>query len=364
MRWMWALCLALLLCVVPARAVSTDQVLEGQEDALGIEEMEREAEQQGGSAVYGESLDEGLQSLVETGKGEMFGIVRAGVRSATILFVILLLCGLAQTVYDAGGGNEIPVVSLAGALAVTVAAVADMSSLLGLGCTAMERMTAFATVLLPVVAGATAATGAIAGAAARQMAAAGFSSLLMNVIQRVLLPMVYGYVAASVAWAALGNPGLKQMAGWLKWVATSVLVVLMMVFVGYLSMSGVVSGSVDAMSMKVAKFAISGAIPVVGGILSDASETILASAGILRSSVGVFGMVTILGICLVPVLQLLVHYLLYKLVAALAATMGQSRVCGLVEQIGGAFGLIMGMTGACALLLLVTLVSSVSAVTG
>ena len=49
---------------------------------------------------------------------------------------------------------------------------------------------------------------------------------------RVLLPMVYGYVAASVAWAALGNPGLKQMAGWLKWVATSVLVVLMMVFVG------------------------------------------------------------------------------------------------------------------------------------
>ena len=46
-------------------------------------------------------------------------------------------------------------------------------------------------------------------------------------------------------------------------------------------------------------------------------------------------MVTILGLCLVPVLQLLVHYLLYKLVAALAATMGQSRVCGLVEQIGG-----------------------------
>ena len=139
MRWVWALCLALLLCVVPARAVSTDRILEGQEDALGIEEMEREAEQQGGSAVYGESLDEGLQGLVETGKGEMFGIVRAGVRSATILFVILLLCGLAQTVYDAGGGEEIPVVSLAGALAVTVAAVADMSSLLGLGCTAMER---------------------------------------------------------------------------------------------------------------------------------------------------------------------------------------------------------------------------------
>ena len=357
MRWLAMLCVVLVLCTCPARAVSPEEVLESQEDALGIEEVEREAQRQGGSAVYGESLDQGLEGLIETGKGEMFGIVRTGVRSAMILFLILLLCGVVQTVYDAGGGDEIPAVSLAGALAVTVAAVSDMNALLGLGSTAVERMTAFSTVLLPVVAGATAATGAIAGAA-------GFSALLMNLVQRVLVPLVYAYVAASVAWAAVGNPGLRQMAGWLKWVASTILVVVMMVFVGYLSMSGVVSGSVDAMSMKVAKFAISGAIPVVGGILSDASETILASAGILRSSVGVFGMVTILGICLIPVLQLLVHYLLYKLVAALAATMGQSRVCGLVEQIGGAFGLIMGMTGACALLLLVSLVSSVSAVSG
>ena len=364
MRWLAMLCVVMVLCACPARAISADEVLEGQEDALGIEEMEREAEKQGGSAVYGQSLDEGLEGLLETGKGEMFGIVRTGVRSAVILFLILLLCGVAQTVYDSSGGDEIPAVSLAGALAVTVAAVSDMNALLGLGSTAVERMTAFSTVLLPVVAGATAATGAIAGAAARQVAAAGFSALLMNLMQRVLIPLVYGYVAASVAWAAVGNPGLRQMAGWLKWVATTILVVVMMVFVGYLSMSGVVSGSVDAMSMKVTKFAISGAIPVVGGILSDASETILASAGILRSTVGVFGMLTILGICLIPVLQLLVHYLLYKLVAALAASMGQSRVCGLVEQIGGAFGLIMGMTGACALLLLVSLVSSVSAVSG
>lgn len=364
MRWLAMLCVVVVLCTCPALAVSSEQVLKEQEDALGIEEVEREAEKQGGSAVYGQSLDEGLEGLVETGKGELFGIVRAGVRSAVVLFLILLVCGVAQTVYDSGGGDEIPVVSLAGAMAVTVTAVSDMSALLGLGCAAVERMTAFSTVLLPVVAGATAATGAIAGAAARQVAAAAFSSLLMNLVQRVLVPVVYGYVAASVAWAAVGNPGLRQMAGWLKWVASTMLVILMMVFVGYLSMSGVVSGSVDAMSMKVAKFAISGAIPVVGGILSDASETILASAGILRSTVGVFGMVTILGICLVPVLQLLVHYLLYKLVAALASSMGQSRVCGLVEQIGGAFGLIMGMTGACALLLLVSLVSSVSAVSG
>ena len=112
--------------------------------------------------------------------------------------------------------------------------------------------------------------------------------------------------------------------------------------------------------MKAAKFAISGAVPVVGGILSDAAETVLASAGVLRGTVGVFGMVTVLGICLVPLLRLAVHYLAYKLVAALASALGSGPPCALVDRLSSAFGLVLGMMGASCLLLLITLVSCLS----
>ena len=97
--------------------------------------------------------------------------------------------------------------------------------------------------------------------------------------------------------------------------------------------------------------------------MSDAAETILASAGVLKGTVGVFGALTVLGICLIPLLQMAVHYLVYKFVSALASTMGSDKVCSLVDRIGSAFGLLMGMTGACCLLLLIALVSSVSLVT-
>ena len=40
--------------------------------------------------------------------------------------------------------------------------------------------------------------------------------------------------------------------------------------------------------------------------------------------------------------------------------MADGRVAGLIDGIGGAFGLILGMTGASALLLLVSMVASVS----
>ena len=195
------------------------------------------------------------------------------------------------------------------------------------------------------------------------MAAALFSGLLVDLIDRLLVPLVYGYIAASVAYAAVGNEGLKRLAALIKWLATTILTIVLLVFVGYLTVSGIIAGSADAATVKAAKFAISGAVPVVGGILADASESILAAAGVLRSTVGVFGMVVVLAICLLPFLQLAIHYLIYKLTAALSATVGGGRVCGLIDSISGAFGLILGMTGACALLLLVALVSSITVVT-
>ena len=309
--------------------------------------------------MWGGGADGGA-ALVDTGPRVLAGRVRRAVRASGLILLILLFCGLAETVQEGAGGSHSSSVSLAGTLAVTAVAVADVNALLGMGTGAIARMTSFANVLLPTAAALTAATGAVTGAAARQLAAALFSDLLVNLIHGLLVPLLYGYIAASAAQAAVGENRLKRLADLLKWTVTTVLTVVTMAFVGYLTASGVVAGTADAATVKAAKFAISGAIPVVGGILSDAAETVLASAGILKGTVGVFGMVTILGICLIPLLQLAVHYLAYKLTAALASALGDGPVCGLVDRLGGAFGLVLGMTGACCLLLLIALVSCVS----
>ena len=177
------------------------------------------------------------------------------------------------------------------------------------------------------------------------------------------LPLVYAYVASSLAYAALGNEGLKRIGNLLKWIVTSALTGVLLLFVGYLTVSGVIAGSADAAAVKTAKLTISGMVPVVGGILSDAAEAVLAGAGLLKNMVGIFGMLVILFLCIAPFLQLGIHYLTYKVTAALTATVADGRIAGLIDAIGGAFGLILGMTGAGALLLLVSLVVSLSVVT-
>lgn len=98
------------------------------------------------------------------------------------------------------------------------------------------------------------------------------------------------------------------------------------------------------------------------GILADASESVLAGAGALRGTVGAAGLLVVLAICLTPFLRLALQYLLYKGTAALCATVAQPRLAALIDDIGAAFGLVLGMTGAGALVLLVSLVSAVAAV--
>ena len=187
-----------------------------------------------------------------------------------------------------------------------------------------------------------------------------FSDLLIGAIDTLLVPIVYAYVAVCAAHAAVGNEGLKKLASVLKWVVTSLLTAVLLAFVGYLPASGAIAGSADAAAIKTAKMAISRAVPVVGGILADAAETVLVGAGVLRGTVGIVG---VLAICLIPFLQLAFHYLTYKLAAALIGTVSDKRLSDLLDSIGGAFGIVLGMTGACALMLLVSLASAVKAVT-
>ena len=364
MRRRILMCLAVLLLLSGMGAASASDVLAAQSEALDLDALQDAAGGYlpDGALEAGISLDEGLQTILNTGSGQISGVVRKAVRSGVLLLTVVLLCGLAEGLYGGMGVSQTTdVVAIVGALAITAVAVADANSLIGMGREALEQMETFSKILLPTIAAA-AAAGSPSGAVARQLATMLFSDILITLINRLLLPLVYTYIAACVAYAAVGNEGLKRIAGTLKWVVTSILTVVLLVFVGYLTVSGVIAGSTDAVTVKAAKFTMSSLVPVVGGILSDAAETVLAGAGILKNAVGVFGMLAVLCMCVAPFLQLGIHYLTYKVTSALSATVSSGRVAGLIDQIGGAFGLVLGMTGASALLLLISMVSAITAV--
>ena len=325
----------------------------------GLDELWSQAEGYGIDENTG--LDEGLNSLFQDAMAQGKQFLRRSIGVGVQLMAVVLVCGLAEGACVQK--SSMAVTKMAGALAVTALSVSNMEGMIGLGRETIGKMSVFSDVLLPVMAALTAATGHVNGAAVRQGITVLFTRVLIDIIDSLLIPLVYAYVAACSAYAAVGNDGLKKLSVLLKGAVTMILTTVLLCFVGYLTMSGAIAGSADAAAVKATKMAISKTIPVVGGLLADAAESVLVGAGVLRRGVGITGLLVVLAICIGPFLQLGFHYLSYKLAATLTGTVADPRLSGLLDNIGGAFGLVLGMTGASALLLLFSTVSAVSAVT-
>ena len=105
---------------------------------------------------------------------------------------------------------------------------------------------------------------------------------------------------------------LKKLCGFVKWLSVWILKMILYVFTGYIGITGVVSGPTDAAALKAAKLTISGFVPIVGGILSDASEAVLVSAGVVKNAAGIYGILAIGAVCLGPFLKIGLHYLMLK----------------------------------------------------
>lgn len=361
-----AACFLLVCLLLTGSCLAID--LQGEQaqalDTKGVEAAlpEEAAEILGDMSVTDALQPEGaLQRLGAAAREKLQSFVQRGLKSAGAMLCVIILCAVAETLT---GDSTQRYVELGGALAVAAIAVGDVHNFIGLGTQTLHSLSDFSKALLPSLAAAATASGAMTSGAAKYAATALFLDVLVTAASRVIMPVIYAYMAATVAKATIGDAALTGVAGLLKWLAGSLITVLMLAFTCYLSLTGVISGTADAAATRLAKTAISTALPVVGSIVSDAAGTVVAGASILRNAIGVFGLLAVLGMCLSPFLTLSVQYLLYKAAAGVADLVSGKRISNLIGGIGTAFGMVLGLVGAGALMLFFSVISSVRAVTG
>lgn len=311
-----------------------------------------------------ETLWQGLGDLWHSACAYVRTALETQASGAALLLGVVLLCSLAESCLAAADSPGVPrYVSVAGVLAITLVAAGDFRRMMGLGVETMSQLEVFSKALLPTLSAAVAASGGIVSASVRQVATIFFVDLLLSLIRGLLLPLVYFYVAAAAADAMLPGRRLAGISTAIRkgtvWLLTGALAL----FTLYLTVSGAAAGSADTVTARLARSAV-GVLPVVGSILADAADSVLAGAGAVKNTVGAAGLLAVLAVCLLPLVRLGVQYLVYKAAAFLAGILGAEQLTGLIDALGGAFGLIFGMTGACGLLLLISISSALGVVTG
>lgn len=338
-------------CVLVLSIVSfaNENVLEQQKEAYGLDQVAETVK-----IDRDTTLDDGLKMLLERATKEFREILTQGISCVVVALAISALCGIVGGMF---AGEHPLVLSVLSVLAVMGTVFGSTVSMIGIGRDAVEEITSFSHVLMPSLVTAGIAAGTPLGASTRYGIAMLFSDVLLTMMQNVFLPLVYAYFGAITASAALSDRSLEKISGFLKWAISGSLKLFLMVFVGYITASGLIASTTDMLGVKTAQFAISGAVPVVGGILADAGETVIAGAMAIKNSIGVVGILGILSIVLTPFLTLGANYCLFKMASALSEPMCDSRLGGLLDQIGSGLGMVLAMLGASALLLFISIVS-------
>lgn len=266
---------------------------------------------------------------------------------------VLILCALVRQFASGTSGAALEIAGTAAAAALLLEPSAE---LIGLGAETSREIQEYGKLLLPVMAGALAARGGIGTSSALYAGTAVFDTILGWAVTKVMLPLIWMFLALSVAAAALGDDLLKKLRDLLRWTMEWALKLTLYVFTGYMAVTGVVSGTADAAASRAAKIALSGGIPVVGGILADAADAVLLSAGVLGSGAGIWGMLTVIAIFCAPVVRMGCRYCLLRITGAIGESLGCGGCAGLVSDFASAMGLIMGLISTQALLLLISTV--------
>ena len=276
-----------------------------------------------------------------------------------IVIGVTVAVGMLSCVSD----NKEMIFNLAGTLIVSLVLLQPAKSFIQLSTHTIGEISQYGKMLLPVMTGAMAAQGGVTKSAALYAGTAFFNMLLSSVISEILMPLVYVYICVSIAARAFPGQMLDELRKFLKWLMTWGLKTILYVFTGYMGITGIVSGCTDAAMLKATKLTISGMVPVVGGILSDASEAVLVSAGLVKNSTGIYGLLVIAALWIGPFLKIGIQYLCLKFTGGICHMVGTKTIGDVIGDFSETMGILLAMTGAMCLIVLISTVCFMKGVT-
>lgn len=246
---------------------------------------------------------------------------------------------------------------LSGAVCVSALLLQQSQTMYSLAIRTVSEICEYEKLFLPIITTAAAGQGAVTSASALYIGISVFTAVLSNAVKRILFPGVYILLALSIACCAVGEQSLKQIKETIQKGIVWVLKTTLTVYLSCLSITGIVTGSVDRTTLKAARTTISTVVPIIGSSLAEASEALLSGAGIIKNAVGIYGVFAFMAMMMSPFCKIGVQYLVLKITAVLCSVIGTKRLSSLVNDFASAFGLLLAITGMISIFMMIGTIS-------
>lgn len=203
--------------------------------------------------------------------------------------------------------------------------------------------------LIPVLVGIVSASGNPSLAVSFQSCAFAAAEVISALGKNYVVPIVGAVTALDLTGSLMPSMKLSGITELVKKTVIQTLSFTATLYVSFLGIKGALANAADTVASKGIKLVISSAVPIVGGAVSEAYSGIIGSLVLVRSTVGIFGIIVIAVITVPSMLQLLFWIFALKLGAA----------AGEVFSLGGVSSLLKALSCAITLLNVVILFGAV-----
>lgn len=277
--------------------------------------------------------------------------------------MIVVIHGILKSISDGLGNKGVSQVAYYVQYIMIVALVmTSFAEIISMVRQSVQNLVSFINLLIPILITLMITTGCITSAGILEPIILFMVTIIGNFIVNVVIPIVLVSTALGIISQISDKIQIDKLAKFMKSSTIWALGVILTLFVGVTSLEGNLSSSVDGVTAKTTKAAVSNFIPVVGKILGDAVDTVLGCSIILKNALGVVGVIIIIGICIVPILKLATLMTMYYLGSALCQPIADGKIIKLLAHMGDTFKLLLAVLCSVSVMLIigVTLIVKIS----
>lgn len=352
---------------------STEKILAEQKEELNISSFIKEANQYTKDTFPNLNMGELFNSAIigDVDNGILYKAIVAiigkeiisGITALVSILVIIVIHSILKTISEGLENKGVSQITYyVEYILIVTLIMTNFTSIIEVVRQTIQNLVGFMNSLTPILITLMITTGNITTANVIQPVILFLISFIGNGILTVILPLLLVSTVLGIVSNISDKIQINKLSKYFKSSIVWILGIALTIFVGALSIEGTLTSSVDGLTAKTAKAAVSNFIPVVGKILGDAVDTVIGCSAVLKNAVGLVGIIIIIGICILPIIRLSILTISYYLATAICEVIADEKIVKLLEQMAGSFKILLAILFATSTMLLigVTLVIKIS----
>mgnify|MGYP003587814199 FL=1 len=278
------------------------------------------------------------------------------------LLFLAVLCALLQNLQNSFENSSISLLSYSTCfIFLTVIALTAFYNALDMVRQTVSTIVNFMEALLPLLLSLLAGMGAFTTAALFTPLMLFVVSSVSILIKDVILPLIFLTGVLECVNYFSDKYRVSNLASIFKQMSVVTLCLTLVLFIGFITIQGVAGGVADGLALRTAKFATTTFVPVVGKMFADTIELVAGASLLMKNAIGIFGVITILVLCALPLVKLISLIFVIKIAGALVQPMGDEKMAKCLDGIGNNLWLVFGALATVVLMLFLAITMIVGA---